>query len=520
MGCRLSHLSRAALDPALCSKQPFKEKYARRVSGLTEERFLGQGSFGRVVLIEDRQTRDTYALKIIAKRRRTGGDAKLLESLRTEITILQQHGHHENILQLRDVYDRPTSVLLVEELATGGDLLGWATSTVFTEAHAASATRQILKALAFLHERQVVHRDIKPDNVLVRDRRSFVIKVADFGCSKILDRGQVSSVQSQRGYDQLMDSFVGTKVYAAPEILRHRPYDATVDEYSCGVLVALLLTGRHPLSDIEVDTNLALASCDVPFLIDFSDGCWQHVKSAAMDVARALARCDPAKRTRAKEALTTFPWLAEGPWSVVASVPLPDDVLERLRRTRLDGVQALALRSVVALRQAPRTAPRTRAPLHSSFHRKTDALFASLDADGTGLVRRNEVLRLADSALKRADLELAFDHADLAGDGVVSKNEFKCALLATRGDLVAQLVDAAFAALDMSKTGSITAPDVVACAAGLGVRVDADDVKTWIASHDAAGDGELSREEFKRMMATVSVPPSEVRGGEESRTKL
>ena len=60
-----------------------------------------------------------------------------------------------------------------------------------------------------------------------------------------------------------MDSFVGTKVYAAPEILRHRPYDASVDEYSTGVLVALLLTGKHPLSDIEVDTNLALASCDV-----------------------------------------------------------------------------------------------------------------------------------------------------------------------------------------------------------------------------------------------------------------
>ena len=101
-------------------------------------------------------------------------------------------------------------------------------------------------------------------------------------------------------------------------------------------------------------------------------------------------------------------------------------------------------------------------------------------------------MRLAHGRLRRVDLELAFDHADLAGDGVVTKDEFKCALLATRGDLVAQLVDTAFAALDVSHTGKITASDVMACAAGLGVKVDASDVKRWIASHDVAGDGEPS----------------------------
>ena len=80
------------------------------------------------------------------------------------------------------------------------------------------------------------------------------------------------------------------------------------------------------------------------------------------------------------------------------------------------------------------------------------------------------------------------------------------------------MVDTAFAALDVSHTGKITASDVMACAAGLGVRVDAEDVRKWIASHDIAGDGELSPSEFKAMMASVA--DSEFRAGEKFLTKL
>ena len=71
----------------------------------------------------------------------------------------------------------------------------------------------------------------------------------------------------------------------------------------------------------------------------------------------------------------------------------------------------------------------------------------------------------------------------------------------------------------VSHTGKISASDVMACAAGLGVKVDAEDVRKWISSHDIAGDGELSRDEFQKMMATMSAA-EEFRHGEKYLTKL
>ena len=205
MGLCGSSASRAHLDPELVSPVPFRDKYKRKVTGLAEERFLGQGSFGRVVLIEEIKSKNTLALKMIAKRKRSGpdGDEKLLRSLRTEITILRRCGYHENVLQLVDVYrsrvestprrasrgiafhdarratasraisskggartavprryDTPANVLLVQELASGGDLMGWATDgkKPFTERHAARGAARDASETPFASRRAPARR--------------------------------------------------------------------------------------------------------------------------------------------------------------------------------------------------------------------------------------------------------------------------------------------------------------------------------------------------------------------------
>lgn len=239
-----------------------------------------------------------------------------------------------------------------------------------------------------------------------------------------------------------------------------------------------------------MDTNLALASCDVLHLIDFRAPEWNDVNADATKLTKALANCDVDRRLSAADALINYPWLGDG--NVDSTAPLDEDVLERLRRIRVDRMQALALRS--ALKSGSGAA--------EAFLKDADAAFDALDADRTGLVRRGEVRTLADaSGLSPADLDLVFEHADLEGNGVVSRDEFRAALLATKEDLVNTFVDLAFETMDASRTGTITRKDVAGAARKLGVRLSENDVAALIGAHDAAGDGELSRDEFRAMLA-------------------
>lgn len=494
------------LDAAILSAESFSAKYKRRVSGdlkSSSELVLGKGSFGKVVLVEDKRTRETRALKMIKKKPRGGGATKLLESLETEIRVLRTCGAHPHVLSLHDVFDSRTKVLLVLELATGGDLLQRVTARPedLSERLAASATKQISLALQFLHSQSVVHRDVKPENCLLRDDHSFVIKVADFGCSKFLrKKHKLDPVCSD---DLLMTSYVGTRAYAAPEILRREPYDASCDIYSLGVLLALLLTGRHPLSDVQLDTNLGLASLDLPYLVQFDRPEWRGVSNQARSLVEALAHTDPKHRPT-PAAVLEIPWVDHGD-STADPAPLAPRVVEGLRATRCDDLQALALRLLVE----PSTHPSSLA--HAID--EADALFDKLDADRTGLIRRDELKRAAGGGVDDNALDAAFDAADLDGSGVVERAELRASLLAAQSSLLDSLAELAFWKMDVSKSGAVTPDDVYRVATQLhpNARIALADVKAWIHAHDGKGNGQLDKSEFATMLASIRQTTS-VRG--------
>ena len=161
---------------------------------------LGQGAFAEVVLAEERADRkQKWAVKIIQRLSPSGKTLIDEGYLRTEISILRGLGvAHPHILALKDYYEDTQEVLLVVECAAGGTLLERIDRRgKFSEADASFAVRQLVDAVCFLHGNGVIHRDMKPENILTREgpRADLHVLVADFGISKMF-HPEVTTVET------------------------------------------------------------------------------------------------------------------------------------------------------------------------------------------------------------------------------------------------------------------------------------------------------------------------------------
>lgn len=173
---------------------------------------LGQGSFAIVYRGQHRISKRTVAVKAIVRARL---NQKLQANLEAEISILQtlQHPH---IVRLHDVQTTERHVYLVMELCPGGDLLRVIRSQgAQTEAQTRGYMLQLVRGLAYLREHNLVHRDLKPQNLLLSSHLpDATLKIADFGFARYMQQAD------------LAETLCGSPLYMAPEILRFHKYDA------------------------------------------------------------------------------------------------------------------------------------------------------------------------------------------------------------------------------------------------------------------------------------------------------
>uniref|UniRef100_A0A8C8D218 Calcium/calmodulin-dependent protein kinase type IV n=1 Tax=Oncorhynchus tshawytscha TaxID=74940 RepID=A0A8C8D218_ONCTS len=249
---------------------------------------LGRGATSVVCRCRQKGTQKPFAVKTLKKT----VDKKIV---RTEIGVLLRLSH-PNIIKLKEIFETPSEISLVLELVTGGELFDRVVEKGFyTERDAADAVKQVLEAVAYLHENGVVHRDLKPENLLyATSAPDAPLKIADFGLSKIID-------------DQVtMKTVCGTPGYCAPEILRGCAYGPEVDMWSVGVITYILLCGFEPFFDDRGDQYMfkRILNCEYEFVSPW----WDNVSLNAKDLVRKLIVQDPKKRLTTLQALQ-HPWV-------------------------------------------------------------------------------------------------------------------------------------------------------------------------------------------------------------------
>ncbi|KRY43481.1 RAC serine/threonine-protein kinase [Trichinella spiralis] len=192
---------------------------------------LGKGTFGRVILAREKQTDQLFAIKILKKEVIIAKD-EVAHTL-TENRVLQKT-KHPFLTSLKYSFQTSDRLCFVMEYACGGELFfHLQREKLFTEERTRFYGAEIVSALAYLHENNIVYRDIKLENLLL-DREGH-IKIADFGlCKEDISFGEKTK------------TFCGTPEYLAPEVLEDNDYGRGVDWWGTGVVMYEMMCGRLP----------------------------------------------------------------------------------------------------------------------------------------------------------------------------------------------------------------------------------------------------------------------------------
>ncbi|XP_020356888.1 MAP/microtubule affinity-regulating kinase 3 isoform X11 [Oncorhynchus kisutch] len=191
---------------------------------------IGKGNFAKVKLARHILTGREVAIKIIDK---TQLNPNSLQKLFREVRIMKIL-NHPNIVKLFEVIETERTLYLVMEYASGGEVFDYLVAHGrMKEKEARAKFRQIVSAVQYCHQKHIVHRDLKAENLLLDADMN--IKIADFGFSNEFTMGNK------------LDTFCGSPPYAAPELFQGKKYDGPeVDVWSLGVILYTLVSGSLP----------------------------------------------------------------------------------------------------------------------------------------------------------------------------------------------------------------------------------------------------------------------------------
>jgi serine/threonine protein kinase len=269
---------------------------------------LGVGGMGEVWKAEDTRLGRLVAIKILPQA--VAADAQAIGRMKREARTAAQL-YHPNIATIHAFEEAEGRIFIVMEFVDGEPLTRLIARGPMAEADVCRVGRSVADALAEAHEKGIIHRDIKPDNVVVSGSR---VKVLDFGIAKQVEQQSVNAndpttVLTQQGM------IIGTVFYMSPEQALGKPLDARTDLFSLGVVLYEAATGRRPFhGDTATDTITRIVRDEAPIPRSVSQGlatiitrCLRKDREQRFSSARELAQALEAQLAVAPTAPLTRP---------------------------------------------------------------------------------------------------------------------------------------------------------------------------------------------------------------------
>jgi calcium-dependent protein kinase len=414
---------------------------------------IGEGSYGKIYKVKNKQSGDIRAMKQILKSKIPD-----INKFQNEIKILAMVDH-PNIVRLFEVIEDDKYFNLFQELCTGGELSRKIQTTQLKEKEIARIFNEIMSAVAYCHEKGIVHRDLKLENILfASESPDSPVKIIDFGFSVLLGKNNLNKDKNNNdngnnlkkfGFKR-MKSKVGTLYYISPEIIKGN-YDEKCDIWACGVILYILLCGYPPFTGSN-DKEVYNIITQVKY--DFNQPTWKNVSKYAKDLIKNMLTLAKNRYT-AKQVLNSK-WL---------EIKLKDANEENMNYY-LDYKHIAKYKTYNKFKQAILTFIASR--LNSDECKDIKNIFYNIDEDKNGFITFEDYRKyiinefnIDDLIENEEEIKKGFQGMDIDYNNNIDYTEFLAANLDESIFLKEEKLKEAFRHFDLNDTGAIKKEDLI-----------------------------------------------------------
>ena len=413
-------------------------------------------------------------------------DEEGLQAFLKEAELLRE-ADHPNIVKVVDIFKDPLNAIIIIEHCKGGELLERVRREEdLTEAQIATYIKEITSAVAYLHSKGIVHRDIRPESFAFLDNeKNSSLKLVDFGNCKHFEKNMAILER------------VGTPYYMAPEVI-FKNYNEKCDTWSIGVILYMLLSGTLPFpgnSEEEIIQNVMTTE------LTFEGKRWKKVSAEAKDLISHLLIKSVPERLTASEILR-HQFIKNCDQGTAKDQEVLTSALRNLSKFESESkLQRATLAFIVSQ------------VMSSDELGGLKETFRLIDKDGDGMLSREEIKEAMEThtGFNEHNIDALISKVDLDNNGQVNYSEFLAATINWENEMSRERLEQAFRAFDADHSGKISVDELQAAFGGShhSKQVFNDMVK----EADTDRDGEIDLEEFCAYMNQIKTKSKELRAG-------